>query len=252
MTEDGAACLLTCAEMARADALAIAGGTPGVALMEAAGVAIARAIQRRFTRQKVAVLCGPGNNGGDGFVVARLLAQSGWDVRLALLGSRAALKGDAALHAERWTGAVAELSPTILDGATLIVDALFGAGLTRKLDGAALAVVQEINRRGLDCVGVDIPSGVHGDSGQVLGEAPRCRLTVTFFRRKPGHLLAPGRFLCGETVVADIGIPARVLSEIKPATSANGPALWRDHLHGRAPRVINSRAVMRSLPAAAS
>lgn len=229
MTGDGATCLLTCAEMGRADALAIAGGISGAALMEAAGVAIARAIQRRFARQRVAVLCGPGNNGGDGFVVARLLAQSGWDVRLALFGPRTALKGDAALHAERWTGPVAELSPAVLDGASLVVDALFGAGLTRKLDGAALAVVQEINRRALDCVGVDIPSGVHGDSGQVLGEAaPRCRLTVTFFRRKPGHLLAPGRFLCGETVVADIGIPASVLAEIEPALHANDPALWRD------------------------
>jgi NAD(P)H-hydrate epimerase len=228
MREDGAACLLTCAEMARADALAIAGGISGDALMEAAGAAVARAIRRRFARQAVAVLCGPGNNGGDGFVVARLLAESGWDVRVALLGAREALKGDAALHAKRWQGPVAALSTTSLDGATLAVDALFGAGLTRPLDGVALAAVQEINRCHLDCVAVDIPSGVHGDSGQVLGDAaPQCRLTVTFFRRKPGHLLAPGRFLCGDITVADIGIPASVLAEIKPATAANEPALWR-------------------------
>src|SRR5262245_7613600 len=121
------AAILTVAEMAQADALAIAGGVPGLTLMEAAGEAVAREVRRRWPRGPVAVLCGPGNNGGDGFVAGRLLQEAGWPVRVALLGDRASLKGDAAAAAARWTGAVAPLSPTILEGVALVVDALFGA-----------------------------------------------------------------------------------------------------------------------------
>jgi ADP-dependent NAD(P)H-hydrate dehydratase / NAD(P)H-hydrate epimerase len=251
--DDTATVLLTCAEMARADAAAIAGGVSGEALMEAAGAAVARAIKRRFASQSVIVLCGPGNNGGDGFVVARHLHASGWNVRLALLGARAALRGDAALHAARWQGPVEELVPKALADATLVVDAMFGAGLTRALEGAALAVVEEINRRELACVGVDVPSGIAGDSGQVLGAAPQCRLTATFFRRKPGHLLAPGRFRCGEVVVADIGIPASVLADIRPRAWANDPSLWlarfpwprqEAHKYARGHAVINAGGEM--------
>jgi ADP-dependent NAD(P)H-hydrate dehydratase / NAD(P)H-hydrate epimerase len=250
---DTAATLLSCAEMARADALTIAGGISGEALMETAGAAVARAIKQRFARQSVIVLCGPGNNGGDGFVIARHLQASGWTVRLALLGARDALKGDAALHAARWQGPVETLATSVLDGATLAVDALFGAGLGRALESAALAVVEEINWRGLACVGVDVPSGVAGDSGQVLGAAPQCRLTVTFFRRKPGHLLAPGRFRCGEVVVANIGIPATVLAEIQPRIFANDPVLWlsrfpwpraEGHKYARGHAVINAGGLM--------
>jgi NAD(P)H-hydrate epimerase len=219
--------LLTVAEMYRADALAVAAGTPGEALMEAAGRAIANEIRRRWASRPIAVLCGPGNNGGDGFVVARLLAADGWPVRVALLGERAALKGDAALNAGRWTGAVEPLTPAVLDGCDLVVDAIFGAGLARPPEGAARAVIEAINQRRLRCIAVDVPSGVHGDSGAVLGSAPRAQITVTFFRRKPGHLLLPGRLHCGETIVADIGIPATVLAEIAPRTFANETPLWR-------------------------
>jgi ADP-dependent NAD(P)H-hydrate dehydratase / NAD(P)H-hydrate epimerase len=222
------AALLTVAEMARADALAIKGGVPGLTLMEAAGAAVARELRRRWPRGPVAVLCGPGNNGGDGFVAARLLQEAGWPVQLALLGDRAALKGDAAAAAARWTGAVAPLSSAILDGAATVVDALFGAGLARPLEGVALAVVKALNARHLPCLAVDLPSGVQGDTGQVLGAAPQAAATVTFFRRKPAHLLLPGRALAGEVVVADIGIPAVVLDDIRPNLVENTPALWLD------------------------
>jgi NAD(P)H-hydrate epimerase len=218
--------LLSVDEMYRADAGARALGVAGETLMANAGAAIAAEIVARWSPRPVAVLCGPGNNGGDGFVVARLLEDAGWTVRLALLGARAALKGDAALHAGRWTGPVEPLAPAVLDDAELVVDALFGAGLARPLDGAALAMVEAVNARRLDCVAVDVPSGVHGDSGAVLGAAIQATLTVTFFRRKPGHLLLPGRLLAGEVVVADIGIPERVLDDIRPRQYENDPALW--------------------------
>jgi len=218
--------LLTVEEMYRADAAAIAGGVSGLSLMEAAGMAIARAIRGRWRPRLVAVLCGPGNNGGDGFVVARLLSARGWPVRLALMGSVDSLKGDAAVNAKRWTGGIRPFDTDILDGEPLVVDAIFGAGLVRPVEGAAAALIEAINDRGLDCVGVDVPSGVHGNSGAILGMAPACALTVTFFRAKPGHLLLPGRDLCGALTVADIGIPESVLPDIAPRTFRNEPSLW--------------------------
>jgi ADP-dependent NAD(P)H-hydrate dehydratase / NAD(P)H-hydrate epimerase len=229
MANRSEATLLTVAEMGRADASTIAAGTPGLALMEAAGAAVARETRRRWPRSPVAVLCGPGNNGGDGAIAARHLQQAGWPVRLALVGERAALRGDAAAAFVRWTGDTAPLTPTILDGAALVIDALFGAGLTRPVEGVARATVEAINARRLPCVAVDLPSGVHGDTGQVLGTAPQATATVTFFRRKPAHLLLPGRELSGDVVVADIGIPETVLDQIRPNLSENTPALWLDH-----------------------
>ena len=239
--------LLTVGQMDAADKAAMAGGVSGETLMEAAGAATARAIRERFSPSPVAVLCGPGNNGGDGFVVARHLAAAGWTVKLSLLGDAGLLEGDAALMAGRWDGVIAALGTGVLDGAGLVVDGLFGAGLGRPIEGVAAEVIAAVTGRGLDCVAIDLPSGVHGDSGEVLGVAAQARLTVTFFRRKPGHLLLPGRALCGETVVADIGIPESVLDDIAPAQFANQPALWRerfpwpapgDHKYGRGHAVV--------------
>ena len=222
--------LLSAQEMARADQLAQAAGIGSLALMENAGAAVVRHIHRRYPPQPVAVLCGPGNNGGDGFVVARLLKDMGWTVRVALLGPREALKGDAARNAERWTGDVVALAPAALDGVTLAVDALFGAGLTRDVDGPAAAAIRALAERNLPCIAVDIPSGIDGNTGQIRGIATMARLTVTFFRRKPGHLLYPGRLHCGEVAVEDIGIPASVLDAIRPAAFANASMLWIDRL----------------------
>ncbi len=221
--------LLTVAEMGQADALAVKAGIPSLDLMEAAGQSIAKLIADEWSPRAVAVLCGPGNNGGDGFVIARHLRAAGWPVRLGLLGAREALIGDAKANADRWEGTVEPLSTSILAGAELIVDGLFGAGLTRPLDGAALAVVEAINAGSVPCVAVDIPSGVFGDSGEILGAAPQCVLTVTFFRKKPGHILQPGRSLCGRIVVPDIGIPTTVLKSIRPQNCENLPELWKTH-----------------------
>ena len=218
--------ILSTQEMYRADALAIEGGTPGLTLMENAGKAIADAIAARWQPCPIIILCGPGNNGGDGFVVARLLDGQGWPVKLALLGEIGTLKGDAATNARRWKGTVEPLSLEALDGMDLVVDALFGAGLARPPEGVVAEVIEAINVRWLPCVAVDTPSGVHGDNGEVLGIAPNAELTVTFFRPKPGHLLMPGREYRGELVVADIDISGSVLDEIQPTTMLNGPELW--------------------------
>ncbi len=226
--------ILTVDEMYRADGAAMAAGVPGEELMENAGAAIARAMLERWSPRAVLVLCGPGNNGGDGFVVARHLTAEGWNVRLALLGRRERLKGDSAHHAALWQGDVAALDEAFVadranfEGAELVVDALFGAGLSRALDGVARAAAEAVAAHGLPVVAVDVPSGVSGDSGELLGGVGfEAVLTVTFFRKKPGHLLLPGRARCGELVVADIGIPDAVLDEIAPAAHENAPALWR-------------------------
>ncbi len=243
--------LLSVEQMYRADRAAMDLGVPGPVLMEAAGWAVAREVRRRWSRRPTAVLCGPGNNGGDGFVAARLLERAGWPVRLSLLGEPAALRGDAAGAAARWRGPVGPLTPDSLDGCGLVVDALFGAGLARPLDGVSRAVIEAIGIRGLPCLAVDVPSGVHGDSGRVMGAAPRAAATVTFFRRKPGHLLLPGRDACGDVVVADIGIPDSVLEEIAPRTFANAPGLWTlpapapaGHKYGRGHAVVAGGGVM--------
>ncbi|MCC7427647.1 MAG: NAD(P)H-hydrate dehydratase [Alphaproteobacteria bacterium] len=227
--------LLTPEGMARADAFAIAAGMPGIALMENAGRAVARAIRRRFRPVPTLVLCGPGNNGGDGFVIARRLEEAGWGVRVALLGARDALAGDAVLAASRWRGAVARLGPDAVRGAGLIVDALFGAGLARPVAGAARATLEAAAASGGPIVAVDLPSGVNGATGAVLGYAAPAALTVTFFRLKPGHLLQPGRALCGETVCAEIGIPAAALAAAAPDTWRNDPALWGAALRAAQP-----------------
>jgi len=199
--------LMTVAEMGVADAAAPAFGVPSMTLMENAGRAVADAIGRRFTPRPTAILCGPGNNGGDGYVAARLLAQRGWPTWCETLGDPRLLKGDAAEAYRRWTGETLPVSPDN-PMAELFVDALFGAGLSRPLDGHAARLAEASQRMRERVVAIDVPSGVHGDTGLALGGvAFHAGLTVTFVRRKPGHLLLPGRAQCGDVVVADIGMP---------------------------------------------
>jgi hydroxyethylthiazole kinase-like uncharacterized protein yjeF len=217
--------LLTTAEMAEADRLATAGGVSGETLMENAGRAVAD-VTAAQTGRRVMVVAGPGNNGGDGFVVARLLAERGYAVRIALVGDRARIRGEAARAAARWRGPVEQATPASLDGCDIIVDALFGAGLDRDVGGLARTMIEAMNAAAAPTVAVDLPSGVNGTTGAIMGVAVNAARTVTFFRRKTGHVLLPGRFHCGPTSIAQIGIPPSVLESIKPRTFINEPRLW--------------------------
>jgi hydroxyethylthiazole kinase-like uncharacterized protein yjeF len=222
--------LLTNAEMAEADRLTIASGTAGIDLMEQAGRAVAEAVAARHPPgSHVVVVAGPGNNGGDGFVAARVLADRGHRVRLLLLGERHRLKGDAAEASKRWQGAVEPASPGRLAGADVIVDALFGAGLDRPVEGTGRELIETINASGVPAIAVDLASGINGTTGAVMGAAVRASRSVTFFRRKVGHVLLPGRIHCGAVDIADIGITAEVLAQVRPRAVLNDPALWRAH-----------------------
>lgn len=214
--------LLTPAEMARADAAALAAGMPTETLMEAAGRAVARAIRARFRPCRTLVLAGPGNNGGDGYVAARYLEQAGWPVAVAALAPPNPGTAPAAAAA-RWRGPMVGFVEAEAARAGLVVDALFGAGLTRPL---APEVTQVLRAVEAPLVALDVPSGLDGATGQVLGYAPQAALTISFVRLKPGHLLVPGRALCGETLLADIGLPEAVLEGIAPQCWRNHPSLW--------------------------
>lgn len=219
--------ILTPEEMGRADRLAVeTGGFESFRLMLNAGAAVAAEVLARFPDAAgYDVLCGPGNNGGDGYVIARLLRERGLDVNL--WRTEAPRPGsDAARAAEECPVEARPLDAFEQRQGRVIIDALFGAGLARPVEGIYAVVLEKASAAKARVVGVDLPSGVSGDSGAILGTAIAAELTVTFFRKKPGHLLYPGRALCGETVVADIGIGEAVLETIRPHCRENHPAIW--------------------------
>ena len=245
--------LLTNAEMAEADRLAAASGVSPLALMENAGRAVADAAGAMSPiGGGVLVVCGPGNNGGDGFVAARLLQQRGYRVYVALLGERAMLRDDAATMAALWDGPVHPVVDDIvslLAASDLCIDALFGAGLKRPLSGEAASCVATLNASSAPVLSVDVPSGLNGSTGATVGPTVNATRTVTFFRMKPGHLLLPGRVYCGAVRLVDIGLPGSVLDKVRPRTWRNAPALWRDtfprlraqgHKYGRGHAVVVS------------
>lgn len=211
--------LLRVGQMAEADRFTVLGGVSATALMLAAGHAVVRQVVQRFRVCPVTVLCGPGNNGGDGLIVASELQTAGWPVRVATLDRRA--------PAMSWSGSVEPLSPDCIAGAELVIDALFGAGLNRAMDDAVVQLLAAVVERNIPLLAVDVPSGLAGDTGESFGAA-RAHCTVTFTRKKPGHVLQPGRGLCGEVVVADLGTPAAALDKLDIDTWENGPELWRE------------------------
>lgn len=229
--DDWPGALLTCAQMGRADRWTIDNAyASGIALMDNAGAAVARLVLARYgDAARVLVLCGPGNNGGDGYVAAQVLREAGVATTLHAFGEPKP-GTDAAIAAERCEGLVespGSFHPTADD---VVIDALFGAGLTRGLPGDAAAALAKAHEAGSRIVAVDLPSGVNGDSGADLGGAVAADATVTFFRKKPGHLLFPGRALCGDIIVADIGVRAGVFRDDPPSYFENGLALWADAL----------------------
>ena len=236
--------LLTPAEMSRVDRTAIDLGHPVAELMEAAGAAVADTIRRRFSPCRVLVLCGPGNNGGDGYVAARRLAQIGWPVAVA---AAAPSRGDAIAAATRWHGPIVPFGIAEAARVDLVIDAVFGAGLQRDVApdiSAILAVARRI-------VAVDVPSGLDGATGTMRGKVTPAALTVTFFRKKPGHVLLPGRELCGALVLADIALPATVLQTVASRCWQNHPSLWQlprpnpdDHKYTRGHVTILGGATM--------
>jgi ADP-dependent NAD(P)H-hydrate dehydratase / NAD(P)H-hydrate epimerase len=218
--------VLTTAEMERADRLTIAAGRPGFALMLSAGQAVAEAAADLVEEGQVLVVAGPGNNGGDGFVAAAELAAQGREVSVILMCERDGLQGDAASTARGWKHPVLPFTPQAIGKPALIIDALFGAGLSRPIEGEARDMIEAINANGAPVLAVDLPSGVNGTSAAIMGSAVRAVETVTFFRKKPAHLLLPGRAHCGRVRVADIGIDAGVLDEIRPRCFENMPRYW--------------------------
>jgi ADP-dependent NAD(P)H-hydrate dehydratase / NAD(P)H-hydrate epimerase len=218
--------VLTTSEMEHADRLTITAGTPGFALMLSAGQAVAEAAMDLAEEGPIVVVAGSGNNGGDGFVAAAELAARGREVSVILLCERDSLQGDAASAARGWKYPVLPFNPQAIGKPALIIDALFGAGLNRVVKGEPHEMIEAINANGAPVLAVDLPSGINGTTGAVMGVAVRAAETVTFFRRKPAHLLLPGRIHCGRVRVADIGIDKNVLAEIRPQTSENVPGTW--------------------------
>ena len=226
-------CVLTNQEMQEVDRLTITRGTPGICLMKNAGRVIADWIQRHWLKRPVVILCGPGNNGGDGVMVAYHLQRLGWqEVTLLALSE---FQGDARLAFMMWAGqAPSPATPETLSRAlaphSIVVDALFGTGLKRPLEGQTRQLVESLSATSHPVIAIDIPSGIDGNTGTVMGTAIRADFTLTFLRKKPGHVVLPGRAYCGEVFVCEIGLDSSTLEIIRPQMVENTPRLWFDHL----------------------
>lgn len=213
--------------MGLADKLTIDAGVPGIDLMEAAGAFLAQVVRRHFgDTHRVLVVCGPGNNGGDGFVLARLLSEAKLSVDLFVPKGTGSIDGDAKIAFGRLPGKVAQIEDPDWSSYDLIIDALFGAGLTKDIEGELGDIILQINNSPADVLAVDLPSGINGETGAICGNAVVSDVTATFFRYKPGHLLHPGKSHCGKTEVGQIGIQVTVLAEIGVNTFHNTPELW--------------------------
>ena len=203
--------------------------------MQTAGAAVADQILMRWSPRQAVIFAGAGNNGGDGLVIARALADAGWPVRVERVFPDKEWTGDADVAAQHWKGPLAPTTPDSLAGAELIVDAIFGTGLSRRPEGVAAELIEAINSSGVPVVSVDIPSGLSGDRAAPEGAVVEADLTVTFHRLRPAHLLQPARQFCGEIVCADIGIPDHAPPEGDLVARWNHPGLWPAWPHSGAP-----------------
>lgn len=217
--------ILTAEEMRKAEVRAFEGGLDSYEVMQKAGWAVAAAILKSKRKGRALILCGPGNNGGDGWVAAKALKEKGWRVACCTLADPGKYKGDArrAFEAAGIEPVSIPENPGRFD---VIVDALFGTGLARPLEGKAAEWVNKAGAAEALKVAVDMPSGISSDTGQVLGAAFTADLTVTFFRKKRGHMLNPGMEHCGEVRVAQIGFTETHLKGLDIKVFENAPALW--------------------------
>lgn len=223
--------LLTPEAMGRADQAAARSGLASYGLMEKAGQAVAAAALRLLPgARRFVVLCGPGNNGGDGYVAARALREAGAEVAVFVLGDPGRLKGDAATAFSLCPVVGRPLEFYQPEAGDAVVDAVFGAGLDRPVPAELAAAIDRIEDLRLPVIAVDLPSGLDGRTGRVLGRAFCAIHTVTFMARKPGHVLLPGRALCGTVEAFDIGIPLRIVEAEAGPASINAPSAWQDHL----------------------
>ncbi|MBR1777837.1 MAG: NAD(P)H-hydrate dehydratase [Alphaproteobacteria bacterium] len=222
--------ILTADQMYRADKETHAKIMPEIQLMENAGFAAACQITKNYHKCPVLVLCGTGNNGGDGFVTARLLHQWGWPVEAALIGPEEKLPPAARQNAEKFHGPKKQLSfkrlKQLEQTGGLIIDAVFGIGLSKPVQNDVADFFNAVNESALPCIALDIPSGIQADTGEILGTALFCEMTITFCRPKIGHFLYPGKERIGRLVVCPIGIPDAIVAAAEPAFYENTPELF--------------------------
>lgn len=231
MAETGMIELLTPKQMALADHLAIQNGTSGIELMQNAGDVLFKALRQHSTNAKdILIVCGIGNNGGDGFVLAERLFKANIRVSVCIIGEPSQISGDARLAFDAIPAAVTRVQKPKWDTYDLIVDGLFGAGLARDITGDYAKAVLAMNAAPAKILAIDLPSGINGETGQISGCAIEADLTVTFFRQKPGHILLPGKAHCGDVILGQIGITDNVLDTIAPSIFHNEPQLWSDLL----------------------
>ena len=220
--------IITPHAMGLIDHAAAESGIASYGLMERAGQAVGAAALRRFPEAlRFVVLCGPGNNGGDGYVAARALQEAGASVVVHTFGGTTALTGDAATAFAHFKGATTPLADYRPRQGDVVIDALFGAGLSRDVPDEVARAIEAVRENVLPVLAVDLPSGVDGRTGRIRGAAFEAVATVTFLCRKPGHVLSPGRTLAGEVEIFDIGIPARIVAGHADHMRVNTPAVWR-------------------------
>ncbi|OLP53919.1 bifunctional ADP-dependent (S)-NAD(P)H-hydrate dehydratase/NAD(P)H-hydrate epimerase [Rhizobium rhizosphaerae] len=229
--------LLSPEAMTAVDRESAESGIDSYGLMVRAGRSVAAAALKYHPGAlRFVVLCGPGNNGGDGFVAARALAESGATVAVHLMGEAQRLKGDAARAHADWIQTALQrpdeqmvaLSNYRPQAGDVVIDAVFGAGLSRPVPDSLAQIIKAVEEAGLPVLSIDLPSGIDGHSGAVLGAAFQAERSITFMTRKPGHLLVPGRARTGTLEVVDIGIPERIVRAAAGPVQENGPLLWHE------------------------
>ncbi|MCB1559439.1 MAG: NAD(P)H-hydrate dehydratase [Alphaproteobacteria bacterium] len=222
--------ILSIEQMRQAEEASLSGKTSSYTLMQRAGRAVADIVREQYEKQPVLVLCGSGNNGGDGFIAASELKRKKWNVTVACKLEAEYLEGDVARAAEEWGDDFDTLEKVEIPQDGIIIDAIFGTGLEREITGDAQEVLFALQRTQCPIVSVDVPSGTYADSGDCQPCTPQAELTITFFRKKLAHVLLPGRVACGEIVIADIGIKDEVLEDVQGSfIRENDPSLgWQD------------------------